>query len=56
MLCRYILILIIFFPVKAENDLGNVVILITLNSTKPHRDDGEVGNKKTSRHGRTLKK
>jgi len=45
-----------YFPFKTENDLGNDVILITLNSTRPDRDDGEVGHKQTLWLERTLKK
>jgi 3',5'-cyclic AMP phosphodiesterase CpdA len=45
-----------YFPFKTENDLGNDVILITLNSTRPDRDDGEVGHKQTLWLEHTLKK
>ena len=45
-----------FFPFKTENDLGNDVVLITLNSTRPDRDDGEVGYKQTRWLEHTLKK
>ena len=45
-----------YFPFKTENDLGNDVVLITLNSTRPDRDDGEVGHKQTLWLERTLKK
>ena len=45
-----------YFPFKTENDLGNDVILITLNSTRPDRDAGEVGYQQTLWLERTLKK
>ena len=45
-----------YFPFKTENDLGDDVILITLNSTRPDRDDGEVGYKQTRWLEHTLKK
>ena len=45
-----------YFPFKKENDLGDDVVLITLNSTRPDRDDGEVGHKQTLWLERTLKK
>ena len=45
-----------YFPFKTENDLGNDVVLITLNSTRPDRDDGEVGYQQTLWLERTLKK
>ena len=45
-----------YFPFKTENDLGDDVVLITLNSTRPDRDDGEVGHKQTLWLERTLKK
>jgi len=45
-----------YFPFKTENDLGNDVVLITLNSTRPDRDDGEVGHKQTLWLEHTLKK
>ena len=45
-----------YFPFKTENDLGNDVILITLNSTRPDRDEGEVGYQQTLWLERTLKK
>ena len=45
-----------YFPFKKENDLGGDVVLITLNSTRPDRDDGEVGHKQTLWLERTLKK
>jgi len=45
-----------YFPFKTENDLGNDVVLITLNSTRPDRDDGEVGHKQISGLEHTLKK
>ena len=45
-----------YFPFKKENDLGDDVVLITLNSTRPDRDDGEVGYQQTLWLERTLKK
>jgi len=45
-----------YFPFKTENDLGNDVVLITLNSTRPDRDAGEVGYQQTLWLERTLKK
>jgi len=45
-----------YFPFKTENDLGNDVILVTLNSTRPDRDAGEVGYQQTLWLERTLKK
>ena len=45
-----------YFPFKTENDLGNDVVLITLNSTRPDRDEGEVGYQQTLWLERTLKK
>ena len=45
-----------YFPFKTENDLGDDVVLITLNSTRPDRDDGEVGYQQTLWLERTLKK
>ena len=45
-----------YFPFKKENDLGDDVVLITLNSTRPDRDEGEVGYQQTLWLERTLKK
>jgi len=45
-----------YFPFKKENDLGDDVVLITLNSTRPDRDDGEVGHQQTLWLEHTLKK
>jgi 3',5'-cyclic AMP phosphodiesterase CpdA len=45
-----------YFPFKTENKLGNDVILVTLGSSRPDRDDGEVGHHQNVWLERTLKK
>ena len=45
-----------YFPFKAENPIGNDVILVTLGSARPDRDEGEVGHHQNLWLERTLKK
>ena len=33
-----------YFPFKTENKLGDDVVLVTLGSARPDRDEGEVGH------------
>ncbi len=45
-----------YFPLKTENELGDDVILVTLGSARPDRDEGEVGHHQNLWLERTLKK
>jgi len=45
-----------YFPFKTENELGDGVILVTLGSARPDRDEGEVGHHQNLWLERTLKK
>ena len=45
-----------YFPFKTENKLGDDVILVTLGSARPDRDEGEVGHHQNVWLERTLKK
>ena len=45
-----------YFPFKTENLIGNDVILVTLGSARPDRDEGEVGHHQNLWLERTLKK
>ena len=45
-----------YFPFKTENELGDDVILVTLGSARPDRDEGEVGHHQNVWLERTLQK
>jgi 3',5'-cyclic AMP phosphodiesterase CpdA len=45
-----------YFPFNPENKLGDDVILVTLGSSRPDRDEGEVGHHQNVWLERTLKK
>ena len=45
-----------YFPFKTENLIGDDVILVTLGSARPDRDEGEVGHHQNLWLERTLKK
>ena len=45
-----------YFPFKTENVLGDDVVLVTLGSARPDRDEGEVGHHQNLWLERTLKK
>ena len=45
-----------YFPFKTENELGDDVVLVTLGSARPDRDEGEVGHHQNVWLERTLKK
>ena len=45
-----------YFPFKTENELGDDVILVTLGSARPDRDEGEVGHHQNVWLARTLQK
>ena len=44
------------FHLKPENELGDDVVLVTLGSARPDRDEGEVGHHQNVWLERTLKK
>ena len=37
-----------YFPFKTINELGNDVIVVTIGTARPDRDEGEVGYRQTS--------
>ena len=45
-----------YFPFKTENELGDDVVLVTLGSARPDRDEGEIGHHQNLWLERTLKK
>ena len=46
----------IYFPFQTINELSDDVILVTLGTARPDRDDGEVGYRQTLWLERTMKK
>ena len=45
-----------YFPFQAINELGNGVVVVTIGTARPDRDDGEVGYRQTLWLERTMKK
>ena len=45
-----------YFPFQAINELGSGVVVVTLGTARPDRDDGEVGYRQTLWLERTMKK
>lgn len=45
-----------YFPFQTINELGNGIVVVTLGTARPDRDDGEVGYRQTLWLERTMKK
>jgi len=45
-----------YFPFKTINELGNDVVVVTIGTARPDRDEGEVGYRQTSWLERIMKK
>lgn len=45
-----------YFPFQTINDLSNDIVLVTLGTARPDRDEGEVGYRQTLWLERTMKK
>ena len=45
-----------YFPFKTINELSDDVILVTIGTARPDRDEGEVGYRQTLWLERTMKK
>tara|TARA_B110000263_G_scaffold83392_1_gene73028 strand:+ start:3643 stop:4389 length:747 start_codon:yes stop_codon:yes gene_type:complete len=45
-----------YFPFQTINELGDDVVLITIGTARPDRDEGEVGHRQTLWLERTMKK
>jgi 3',5'-cyclic AMP phosphodiesterase CpdA len=45
-----------YFPFQSINELGNDVVVITIGTARPDRDEGEVGYRQTLWLERTMKK